>query len=267
MTDFLFDGPRGPIAGSATGEGPCLVLVAGLGATRRLWGEFPEDLAHQFTVITLDNPGVGLSRGGEKFTTDGAANDLVEATRQLGHDRFVLLGASLGGVIALRAALRHPERVSRLVVASSAARLTRHGKRSIGFLRTLMEYLPPREFGPGLMSLAFAPPFQQRLPAFVDEAGALYGLDPADVDGARAQAEHMLEGWDDRSRLRKLKTPTLVLTGRRDPVVATEDTAEIVEAMPNATLITLPDASHSVLAEGGPEVLKTVVSFLGETQV
>ena len=93
MTDFLFNGPSGPIAGSTTGTGPCLVLVAGLGATRRLWGEFPEVLAKDFTVLTFDNPGVGLSKGGDDFTTDGAADDLIEAVQRLGHDLVSLLGA------------------------------------------------------------------------------------------------------------------------------------------------------------------------------
>ncbi len=262
MTDFLFEGPRGPIAGSTTGKGPCLVLVAGLGATRRLWGEFPEVLAKDFTVLTFDNPGVGLSKGGDDFTTDGAADDLIEAVQRLGHDRVSLLGASLGGVIALRTVLRHPDRVSKIVVASSAARLSRYGKRSIGLLRALLKHLPPGDFGPALMGLAFAPPFQEQSPDFVDEAAELYGLDPTDVPGALAQAEHLLEGWDDRTGLSGIEIPTLVLTGRRDPVIATEDTAEIASLVPNATLVTLPDASHSVLAEGGEELLEKVCSFL-----
>jgi pimeloyl-ACP methyl ester carboxylesterase len=263
VTDFLFAGPRGPIAGSVTGEGPCVVLVSGLGATRRLWGELPQILGRQFTAITLDNPGVGQSRGGERFTFDGAADDLVEAVQRLSHERCSLLGASLGGVIVVRAALRHPEAISRLVVASSAARLTGHGTRMLGMLRRLLQHLPAEEFGSSLMSLAFAPPFHERMPGFVKEAAGLYGLDPEDVPGAIAQAEHMLEGWDDRPRLRELGTPALVLSGRRDPIVATEDTAEIAEVMPNASLITLPDAAHSVLAEGDAELLERVIAFLG----
>ncbi len=262
MENFVIEGPNGPIAGSRIGHGPCLVLIAGLGAGRSLWGELPALLADQFTVITLDNRGIGGSRGGAPFTIDRAAEDVWTVLDHTGHERSALLGASLGGVIGLRAALINPVRIDRMVVASSAARMTTHGHRSIGLLRTLLEFLPPEEFGPALMSLAFAPPFHRRLPGFVDQAGLLYGLDPADRPGALAQADAMLEGWDDREKLTKLDFPALILAGERDPVVAWEDTAEIAESLPRARFVKVPDAGHSVLAEGGKEVFDSVVAFL-----
>ncbi len=262
MTDFIIDGPAGPIAGSRFGEGPCLTLVAGLGATRSLWGELPALLAKSFTVVTLDNRGIGGSRGGSQFTADGAAEDVWAALDHLGHQTTVLLGASLGGLIALRAALSCPDRVSRMVIASTAARMTHHGRRSIGLLRDMLVHFPPGVFGRSLMTLGFAPPFHRRLPGFVDQAAQLFGLDPSDVPGALAQAEHMLDGWDDRRALKSLQVPALVLAGQRDSVVAWEDTAEIAEALPNASFVLAPDAGHSVLAEGGKDVFDRVVTFL-----
>lgn len=262
MTDFLIDGPSGSITGSSVGEGPCLTLVAGLGASRNLWGELPALLAKSFTVVTMDNRGIGGSRGGSPFTADGAANDVWAVLDRLGHQTTSLLGASLGGLIALRMALHQPQRVSRMVIASTAVRLTSHGRRSIGLLRDMLEYFPPEVFGRSLMTLGFAAPFHRRLPGFVDQAARLYGLDPLDVPGALAQAEHMLDAWDDRMALKSLEIPALVLAGQRDAVVAWEDTAEIAEALPQAEFIGVPDAGHSVLAEGGKSVFDRVVNFL-----
>ena len=62
--------------GFELGDGPPLVLIAGLGATCRIWGSLPELLGRQFRVIAVDNRGVGGSRAGEPFTLAGAANDL-----------------------------------------------------------------------------------------------------------------------------------------------------------------------------------------------
>jgi len=262
MTDFIIDGPSGPIAGSHIGNGPCLTLVAGLGATRSLWGELPGLLAKTFTVVTLDNRGIGGSRGGSQFTADGAAEDMWTVLDDLGHQTTALMGASLGGLIALRAALSRPDQVNRMVIASTAVRLSNHGRRSIELLRDMLEHFPPGIFGRSLMTLGFGPPFHQRLPGFVDQAARLYGLDPSDVPGALAQAEHMLEGWDDRKGLKSLQVPALVLAGQRDSVVAWEDTAEIAEALPQAKFVRAPDAGHSVLAEGGKHVFDRVVAFL-----
>ncbi|MEN8165508.1 MAG: alpha/beta hydrolase [Acidobacteriota bacterium] len=262
MTDFIINGPSGPIAGSRLGEGPCLTLIAGLGASRNLWGELPALLAKVFTVVTLDNRGIGGSREGLSFTAEGAVEDVRAVLDHLGFNSTVLLGASLGGLIAFRTALSYPGRVNRMVVASTAARLTTHGRRSIGLLRDMLEHLPPETFGRGLMTLGFGPSFHRRLPGFVDQAAQLYGLDPLDVPGSLAQAEHMLKGWDDRNALTSLQIPALVLAGQRDAVVAWEDTAEIAEALPQAEFISVPDAGHSVLAEGGKAIFDRVVDFL-----
>ena len=94
MADFTLAGSRGPIAGSITGSGPCLVLAAGLGATRSLWGDLPRSLGRRFTVISIDNPGVGGSRGGDAFTIDAAADALAEAAQHLGYARWSVLGAT-----------------------------------------------------------------------------------------------------------------------------------------------------------------------------
>lgn len=262
-TEFLINGPSGPIAGSCIGEGPCLALVAGLGASRSLWGELPGLLAKNFTVVTLDNRGIGGSRGGSPFTAAGAAEDVWAALDHLGHQTAALMGASLGGLIVLRAALSCPERANRMVIASTAARLTNHGRRSVGLLRDMLVHFPAEVFGHSLMTLGFAPPFHRRLPGFVDQAAQLYGLDPKDVPGALAQSEHMLEGWDDRTALKSLQVPALILAGQRDCVVAWEDTAEIAEALPHSEFVRASDAGHSVLAEGGKHVFDRVVAFLG----
>lgn len=262
MNDFLIEGPSGPIAGSRLGDGPCLTLIAGLGSSRNLWGEFPAMLAKNFSVITLDNRGIGGSRKGRSFTVDGAVEDVTATLDHLGFDSTILLGASLGGLIGFKTALTHPDRVSRMVIASTAARMTTHGRRSIGLLRDMLKHFPAETFGRSLMTLGFGPSFHRRLPGFVDQAAQLYGLDPLDVPGALEQAEHMLEGWDDRKDLESLNIPSLILAGQRDAVVAWEDTAEIAEALPDTEFICVPDAGHSVLAEGGKDVFDRVVSFL-----
>jgi pimeloyl-ACP methyl ester carboxylesterase len=168
----------------------------------------------------------------------------------------------MGGLIALATALRAPAKVTRLVVASSAARLTAHGRRVLELFHDLLLYAPPDRAGAALMTLAFSPPFHQQFSGFVTEVSALYGIDEADLPGTLAQLEHLLVGWDMRKALATVEKPALVLCGDRDPLVAVEDTVELADALPDARLIRLPSAAHSVLAEGGDKVLDRLVSFL-----
>lgn len=262
MTDFLFEGPSGPIAGSVVGDGPCLLLIAGMGATGRIWGDLPRVLSSSFTVVTMDNRGVGGSREGLPFTVDRAAEDVWAVLDHLGFTTAAFLGASLGGSIALKAAEKHPDRVDRMVIASSAVRLSTHGRKLISMLIDLLDHLPPKTFGRTLMTLGFAPPFHRRLPGFVDQAAELYGLDPKDVPGARAQAESMVNGTTPPPRLEDLHIPALVVAGHRDVLIAWEDTAEMAKALPDATFLAVPDGGHSILAEGGKSVFDRIVRFL-----
>jgi 3-oxoadipate enol-lactonase len=263
MDELIVNTPRGPVAGAVEGNGPAVVLIAGLGSTRAIWGDLPARLARQFTVVVLDNRGVGGSRAGDPFSLEGAAEDVaavLEAAAPEG--RGALLGASLGGAIALATAIAHPGCVTALVLASAAAHLSNHGRRSLTLLHDFLLHLPAERVGPSLMSLAFAPPFQERFPGFVDEAADLYGLDPDDVPGALGQTRHLLQGWDLRRNLNDVTCPALVLAGTRDPVVAAEDTRDLAANLPNGTILSLPDAAHSPLAEGGREIIDRVVAFL-----
>lgn len=256
-------GPNGPIGVVEAGTGSPLVLVAGLGSTHSIWGDLPRVLGRYLRVVALDNRGVGASREGERFSLARAAEDVSTVMDTLQLERCALLGISMGGLIALHAALVDPQRIERIVVGSCAAHLSTHGRRAIELLRDLLEWVPPQRMGANLMTLAFAPPFIEQYTALVDQAGQVYGLPPEDLPGARAQIEDLLTGWDLRPHLRRLSCPALVLAGRRDPIVAFEDTVELADGLPQAELFEAPDAAHSVLAEGGAVVLSHLMRFLG----
>jgi len=264
MKTFSIHTPNGTVSGFEVGDGKPVVLIAGLGSTSRIWGTLPGALGRKLRVFAVDNRGVGQSDDGGPFTLDSAVEDVVALLDDRGIERAALLGASMGGVIALKTAAAHPDRVSRLVIASSAPCLTHHGRRVLEMLQDMLLYAPPDRTGAALMTLAFAPPFHEKFPGFVTEADRLYGIDGVDLPGTALQVEHLIEGWDLRPALPSIDVPALVLAGDRDPVVAPEETAELAAKLPRAELIRLPHAAHSVLAEGGEPVLARVSAFLEE---
>ena len=98
------------------GSGPDLVLVHGWGLHGGIWGELPARLAQHFRVTTLDLPGHGRSRTvGETLSL----STFTDSVAELCPAPAIWLGWSLGGLIALNAALRHPHKVAKLVLVGT----------------------------------------------------------------------------------------------------------------------------------------------------
>jgi pimeloyl-ACP methyl ester carboxylesterase len=102
------------------GEGPALLLVHGWPETWYAWRLVMPALARDFTVVAVDQRGIGLSdkpEGG--YDTGTGAQDLVAVMDALGHDRFGVVGVDTGMPIAYAVAADYPERVARLVVGEA----------------------------------------------------------------------------------------------------------------------------------------------------
>lgn len=253
---------EGSLSFEVRGAGEPLLLLAGLGSRARLWGELPSLLARTFTVIAPDNRGVGGSRGGRPFSLSGAADDAAAVIRHLGRRPAAVLGVSMGGLIACRLAARHPSLVSRLVVASCAPRLTPSHLRVLRFFELVLTRLAPSEAAEALMAFAFGPAFADHYPGFVDQAARLWTLDPEDLPGALSQIAALRAGWDLSPDLAAIECPALVIAGEVDPIVPAAATRELAAAITGARYREVPRAAHSVLAEGGVDLLNEIIEFL-----
>src|SRR5947207_13087468 len=101
------------------GEGAPLLLIPGLGNTCRVWDPVSPELARHFSLILVDNRGLGRSVARRKPRDLSAySTDYCELLNALQLDRAHVLGLSFGGVIAQRVAMDHPSRVDRLVLVS-----------------------------------------------------------------------------------------------------------------------------------------------------
>lgn len=98
------------------GRGPDLLLVHGWGMHAGIWGDLPAQLATHFRVTTLDLPGHGRSRD---VVTESTLTAFTDAVAQVCTAPAVWLGWSLGGLIALDAARRYPEKVAKLMLVGA----------------------------------------------------------------------------------------------------------------------------------------------------
>ena len=105
-----------------SGCGPPLLLLHGLGASAVTWRDNVDPLSHAFRVYALDLPGHGES---DKPVIDYDSNSILQflvlIIDKLGMDKPSIIGNSVGGALALMIALRHPDKVSKLVLVNSAS--------------------------------------------------------------------------------------------------------------------------------------------------
>jgi pimeloyl-ACP methyl ester carboxylesterase len=102
------------------GRGPTVVLVHGLGSGIEHWLPVARRLARTHRVTFVELPGHGLTPLPEPLTVDGAARSLVRALEDLSHEPVLLVGHSLGGLVAARVALDRPDRVTGLVLVDAS---------------------------------------------------------------------------------------------------------------------------------------------------
>ena len=102
------------------GDGPPLLLVHGWPQTWYAWRLLMPELARDFTVVAVDQRGIGLSGKPEDgYDTGTLASDLVALMDALGHPRFALYGTDVGMPIAYALAADHPDRIERLIVSEA----------------------------------------------------------------------------------------------------------------------------------------------------
>jgi pimeloyl-ACP methyl ester carboxylesterase len=245
------------VTGAEAGSGVPILLLHGLGGTWDYWGRTMELLAADARCIALDLPGFGQSDsppGG--FTLDSAADLLAAALRSLGGMPAVVCGHSLGGPLAARLAIRHPEAVTRLVLVGPSglapAPVWQHRVLHAVPLYNLLQRVTLRW---ERWLLPIAPLRRAMLALLVDNPSA---VDPAlvrrIVEGARGAREltpalsaSFATGLDDDAPL--VPVPIAAIWGTRDRMVPPSDAAILERVVPSAEIHYLPGCGHLPMVE------------------
>jgi pimeloyl-ACP methyl ester carboxylesterase len=247
--------------------GTPLLLIMGMGGSCRGWLplQVPEFQKTRRTLI-YDHRGVGGSDDpGGPFSTADLAADAAALLDALGIERADVLGAFMGGMVAQELALRHPARVDRLVLVGTWARpdakrrlLLEHwgdlARADAPLAVTIRERL--------LWTLADETLEQKDLiegmVAFITRDGA-----PLASDVFARQCDACL-GHDAGDRLRAIRARTLVVCGRHDALTPPKFSRELADEIPDAHLVTLPNAGHVVMVESAERFNRLVPHFLDD---
>lgn len=228
------------------GSGPDIVLVHGWGMHAGIWGELPDRLAAHFRVTTLDLPGHGRSHDALRESTLTAVTDAVA---QVSPASAIWLGWSLGGLVALDAARRYPDRVTKLVLAGATPKFVQapdwpHAVEAevfAGFARslardyraTLLRFLS-LQIGGDAAARALLKTLRTQIFAHGEPRAA-----------ALAAGLSILQQSDLRASLSQIQIPAVIVHGGRDRLAMPAAGEYLAAYLPCAQLRRIAGAGHA----------------------
>ncbi|HEX3507259.1 MAG TPA: alpha/beta hydrolase [Candidatus Dormibacteraeota bacterium] len=239
-------------------------------------------LWERFTLVLLDPRGTGGSaRPNDRmaYRIEDYVADVEELRLHLGLDRLMLLWHSHGGVVAQAYAARHPEKVERLVLASTLARFgdaqqaaMREGmdKRSgQPWYADAVAALDAEQEGRFSSDEEMAGLLFRELPLYFAHYGAAEAgyLDTLKVETPNADTlklfnQQIFETFDLRGELGAIKAPTLVITGEEDFICGPVCADEIASGIKGAKKVIVGDSGHMIFIEQPEEFQRDVADFL-----
>ncbi len=266
------DGVR--LACAVYGEGPPLIWVANwlthleLDWTSPVWKHWLEFLTRHFTLVRYDERGCGLSDWtDEGFDLDHWVADLEAIVDALELERFSLLGLSQGGPIAIEYSVRHPKRVSQLILVGTFPSGQFLQRNSVVATHTeLMAGLV--ETGWGASNPAFRQMFTSLfVPGATEEQRDWFNeLQRRSTTPKIAAAQlRAFRQIDVRERLTQVRAPTLVLHARHDAAIPFAEGRSIAAAIPGARLVPLDSDNHIPLEPdpGWPVLRREIAALVG----
>jgi len=283
------------------GQGEPLVLIMGLGGSRKGWIFQKRTFAKHFKVITFDSRGVGDSdKPDERYTIDTLADDVIGLMDHLGTEQAHVFGVSHGGRVAQEVAINYPDRVNKLVLASTnigaegiddlppelllaLGRKERTSQSDIIYAGMKQCTICQAEFqGQELWEHMWTAHRPQMLEwarrnidfgriislSFNKKLSKLFILPLAKLqlkkDGIEAHVR-LIEatvGNSTLDRLHLIKATTLVILGTEDKFCPPRSLEAMATKIPNAKLVMIEGGSHSLLVEMKSRFNKEILDFL-----
>lgn len=243
--------------------GPVVVLIQGMVLSSRYWAAVPSTLSSDFRVILVDNRGTGQSsRPLLPYTLGDMADDVLAVMDHAGAENALVVGISLGGMVAQHVALRAPHRVRGLGLLATTPGLPHGTLPSLQALSTLLTlpWMPPGQSSLALTSLFLTPSTTPDAARYFPGWTQLMRQDPVTpltfTHHLGAAALHSTGLW-----LPRLGMPTVVMAGEQDALIPAANSAALARLIPHASLHLLPNVGHALYNMEPTAVRRVVVEL------
>ena len=244
-----------------TGDGPPLLLVAGMGGTANYWEDQVNFFAEHYQVITYDQRGTGRSDHSPVSGIEQLRDDLLALLDELGFGAIDFVGHSTGGNIAQIVAIENPDRLAKLVIYASTTHGDHYRSKVWRVRRSILEQQGAALYG-DMSSIMLYPPRwivenAEKLEA--QQAAQMNMLAPVEVMTSRIVA---VQKFDRRDQLNQISTPTLVICARDDTQTPAYFSEDLAAKIPTAELTVMEYGAHACSRTMPTEFNQRVLEFL-----
>jgi pimeloyl-ACP methyl ester carboxylesterase len=254
---WYLDRPQYRISGRTVGCGPPLYLLNGFAGTHELYALLVWLLRDQFRCVLFDYP---IPRHG-LGTLDGLADDVVAVADVCGDESCSLFASSFGGLVALTALDRHPQRIERAVLQAAFAHRDLSGMERVllqigRWLPARLRHVPARAAIQRQNQLRWFPPFDTtRWQFYLENSGAT----PVSELARRGK---IIRDCDLRPQLRRIEQPVLVVCSEGDGQILAGCGDGLAAGLPRGTLESLNDTGPISFLTHPHRLAKIIRPFL-----
>jgi 3-oxoadipate enol-lactonase len=247
--NYELEGPEG---------GPVIVFTGSLGTDITMWQPQTDRLRERFRTLRYEIRGHGRSAVPPgPYSMDELGSDLVALLDRLEIERASLCGLSIGGMISMWTAAHAPERVQRVVLCCTSARLgppeSWHERAAV------VRADGVNAVADAVLGRWFTPAFREAHPEVIEGMRQILAATPREGYAGCCEA---IAAMDLTGDLPSISAPTLVLAGEHDPSTPPEHGRRIAELIPGAVFELVSNAAHLASVEREEETTAMILRFL-----
>jgi pimeloyl-[acyl-carrier protein] methyl ester esterase len=248
------------------GRGPALVMLHGWGLDSAIWAPLLPELTRRFRVTCVDLPGHGCSEAGPDADLQGVAQSVASVAPP----EADWLGWSLGGQIALAAALGEAE-IRRLVLVATTPRFVAAPDWACGVRETILRGFADSLAADHLKTVRDFLTLQlrgdRRAATLLAELRRTLNQRGVPDAGTLRRGLGILAETDLRDQLRSVRQPALVISGERDRMTPAEAGRRLASGLTAARYVAFPGAAHMPFLSDPARFIAAVTGFLVEEAV
>jgi 3-oxoadipate enol-lactonase len=225
-----------------SGRGPWVTLSHSLACRLEMWDEEVRRLSERFTVLAYDARGHGRSSApAMPYTLGMIADDIVGLLDHVGAEKTHWIGLSMGGIFGLTTALKYPGRFSSMVLADTGSRLSEESRQAFKDRVATVRAGKMEAIVQPTLKRWFKDATRERRTELMARVAEWIRNTPLE---GYAGVSAAIPTVDVTHRLHEIAIPVLVIVGADDAAMPLALSRTLVENLPNAQLVVIPDAGH-----------------------